>query len=467
MIMKYLKLTLAGIFAFLACSAEEQGGNVTVPPVPDGMVINVSDTPAQKVIFGVDAERLWFWRSESKVALADLAVGELKSQFVRVAINPQYQRESRDIRDESAYDIILEMMTEMKRINPDIEFFASPRPLAEAYNKEEVQTVWDGLDVPWSPYPTWILPVQKSGNQWKTVDVEFNVDNLVLYFADYLNFMYEKGFEITYMDVTQEKEIITPEILVELYEKIPDNLNPGVRMPLLVAPSSWSRYHCAEWLKNIDISDQAQLDALGVIATHNTSDKGTCEDIISVSKDWGKPVWNNELHSWIGVETTEGLSGSILTSDILWEHIRAGFNGIATWLFYGNAAGRPHSMVYVGADGNIARTVKYMIFKTLVNASNGGYYLPVTMPQENIVTCAFKKDNIVSIWILNKTKAMQSMNINLEYNMTEAVEVDGIYWNGQTETSGKGLSVNQGGGNSLHCFLPAESLGMIKVVVYE
>src|SRR3546814_10245959 len=85
--------------------------------------------------------------------------------------------------------------------------------------------------------------------------------------------------------------------------------------------------------------------------------------------------------------------------------MRAGVVGLDTWLFFGPSgnAGPGHWMVAAHwNNGNILRTGKYEIFKQVVNNANGGTYVEVTSPTEQLVTAAFINDNILSVWVLNK-----------------------------------------------------------------
>ena len=79
------------------------------------------------------------------------------------------------------------MMEAMKKANPNIEFFASPRPLGEAYTKEEKEKIWGHeKNVPWSPVPAWIMKFKQNGTKKidgvevpKWVDGELDLDTIL------------------------------------------------------------------------------------------------------------------------------------------------------------------------------------------------------------------------------------------------------------------------------------------------
>lgn len=398
-------------------------------------IVTVSNSRKQQLFFGIDAERLWYWRiNELSSQLADLGVGQLKSSFVRVAINCEYEREE-GVKKPSAYDKILNAMGAMKAINPNILFFASPRPLAEAYTAQETQDKWNGK-VPWSPYPTWVYPVKQGSNgSWSVVDNQFNINKLIRYYSDYLNFMHDKGFKISYLDATNEKNIITPSINKQLYIGIKNSIKPGVHMPEMVVPSSWSREQGVDWLNSVKGDEK---DYFTIAATHNTDKAGTAAAFVNKANSMDKASWNTELHGWVGIETID----EVLNSEVLWEHLRAGFQGIATWLFYGPLAGKDHTMIW-SSSTEIKLSAKYEIYKQVVNNSNGGYYYDIEIPDNvNTITAAFQKDNILSVWILNKgDKELKDLSFFLQGRSIKG-GIDCIKWNGNLPKAGSSYSIN-------------------------
>src|SRR5690606_16217485 len=100
---------------------------------------------------------------------------------------------------------------------------------------------------------------------------------------------------------------------------------------------------------------------------------GSLEEFVAKATQLGAEPWNSELHGWVG---TDDLKQEIMTSTVFWEHLRAGYSGIDTWLFFGSLAGRPHSMI--NSNGVIIEKAgKYEIFKQVVNNANRGYYVDI------------------------------------------------------------------------------------------
>lgn len=460
---------LAFLLVSFSCSSEEKIApeEETVLQEEGGTKVNVGEKK-QSIYLGIDAERLWHWRSNIKDELAQLAVGDLQAKFVRVAINCAYERE-KGHKDESAYDMILESMTAMKKVNPDIEFFATPRPLHEAYSDEEKEEIWGHTgNVPWSPYPTWILEFVADGTRKmpdgtivpKFVEKSFDIDALVQYFADYLNLMHAKGFKISYMDITQERQTITPELNLYLYQQIPQKLNSGVHMPLLVLPSTWNREGGIKWLKSVDATNNEAVAAIGIAATHNTDPKGSSAEFVNEATKLGKISWNTELHGWIGTEVKD----EVLNSEIFWTHLREGFVGLDTWLFFGPLGGTSHSMINSHWNNKlIKKTTKYEIFKIMVNHANGGNYVDIDMPDASVITTAFVKDDILSIWVLNKSKETKELEFALgKWEMKEQ-QVICRKWNGEFSESGLNGKLTAKDSYTFTRSIDAESLYFFKV----
>lgn len=457
-----MKYTILAIFLTALCVRADAGAFISGN---DTIRIVVSANKQQQLRFGVDAERLWHWNSAQKDELAQLAVGRMKSDYVRVAINPGYEKLKGDKKIE-AYDQILEMMKAMKKANPGIHFFASPRPMHESYSREEKEIRWGHRDnVPFSPYPEWIQPWIKDGTKklkdgtivpkWQKGPVD--APGMVQYFADYLNLMHEKGFNITYLDVTNEQTIMTPALNKYIYDQLPGKLSSGVHMPAIVVPSSWSIEGATKWLRSLDKSKNEHL-AFSVAAAHNTGKGGVLEDFVKEARLLNKEVWNTELHGWTGI----GKDTEIMNSAIFWKHMRAGFSGIDTWLFYGPMKGRDHTMVH--SDGQAIRTsAKYEIFKEVVNNANRGFYIDVSMPDSGLITAGFIKDDVLSVWVLNNTrKDYPSVAIDLRKYPGLLSEVASVRWNKEMPETGERKGVELGKDNVLMADIKKESLYLYK-----
>ncbi len=409
-------------------NAVQTGQNATTPlsPKKSGYEVIVSDSLQQQMRFGIDNIVMWFWHPSLAKPLAELGVKDIDSDFVRVAINCAYELTEGD-KNPDAYNDILDMMTAMRTANPDIKFFGSPLPLWHAYG--------DPDSVPWTPYPMWIQEWENIGTQedpqWKKGP--FHVDKLVDYFADYLNLMNQHGFDIHYLDLTNEQQILQPHHAKIVADSLPQYLDGGIQMPEFIVPSGWSHQVSIDWLRSVD-KDKDEHHAFSIASTHNTGGEYLGEILVNEARELGdKEVWSTELHDWGGVESAE----EIRNSDVLWKHIRDGFNGFDTWLFYGNYEGRFHSMIWSHPYKGIRKSTKYEIFKKLVNNTNRGYYLSAPSFASEVYTTSFAKGNFLTLWVLNNTQdTFDSVRFKMEQFTIESNVVEETLWNEFTPRKG-------------------------------
>jgi len=443
--MNFRKIILSSLVLFGFAGAQAASDPVNAPK------ITISSETGQILRFGIDAERLWFWRPQIGAQLAEIGVKELKADFVRVAIDCAYEREE-GVKKPEVYTPILDMMTEMKKASPNIKFFATPRPLWNAYTKEESKALFGDEKAPWTPYPGWITGLKQFGT------TKFDVIKLAHYFADYLNLMHKHGFDIDYMDITAEKQLATATQMIFLHRAIPRLLDKGVKMPLLIAPSTYDYRTGTDFLNSLNTKNDEDK-GFDIASTHNTAEKGTPEAFAKAARRLNKEFWSTELHNWTGVTQADDIKNSA----IFWRHIRAGFSGFATWLFYGPEKPKDHCMVGSNANGSkILRTAKYEIYKKVANTVNLGNYVPSSSSVSALMPTVMKKGGQMLVCVLNTTgKAVEKTTIELPPGLKIASEVSATFWDESTPASGKDSTLKpeqnsfsfDSPPNSLWCFV--------------
>jgi len=160
--------------------------------------VRVGSTPKQTMRYGMDYERLWFWNNSLSASEKDLvsqwSVVDNDIDFIRVAMNSGYELTEGEYNLSAYTNKIIPMMKDMQDANPNIKFFASPRPLDEATN-----------NVAWQPYPQWI-----TGSTGSNSNFSFDWEKCAKYLVRYIELMDSYGFEISYLDVTNEWNFVTP-----------------------------------------------------------------------------------------------------------------------------------------------------------------------------------------------------------------------------------------------------------------
>lgn len=420
-------------------------------------VVKIDPAPRQQMIYGMDFERLWHWGLEPEEAkkMAYYAVSECKVSYVRVAIDGAAEFEEGQF-NWDAYKKQLEVMTLLKEADPNIVFFASPRPFHEAIKAKYGPQSEQGKNAPYTCFPLWIgifenpYATNKKGDKRKFV--EFRWDKAADYLVRHLRFFENQGFKIEYVDVKNENDkYYQPLELSKMVARMREQL--GDKMPKVIAPSSWSWGDCLGWLERAKQSETPLF--YDILSAHNTgkSDElNKLEKLGESARELNKPLWNSELHAFQGPDDVAAEK-----SLILWQHIRAGFGGINDWLSLGNEK-KTHKM-FRNVNGKLETMRVYYIFKQLVNTSSGGNYLQSNVPQELTTTSAFIKGDTLTVWLLNSSES-DIKNVKVDFTGKAAVSnnIKVIWWGPENPREGSTKSLNLSSGSSFVSNLSAKTL---------
>ena len=193
---------------------------------------------------------------------------DTRIDYIRVAMNSAYELEEGTLNLSAYTNKIIPMMEKMKEANPDIKFFASPRPLNEAVRNGAA----------WQPYPRWVTGDPGNGN------FDFSVEKCTDYLEHYLLLMDSYGFKISFMDLTNEWQsnvgggrITQSPMLAIVVTNLRESsilADAGIEAPLFVGPSAWEYSQGASWIRNL--SSQLRRDAIDIASCHNTNrDEGS------------------------------------------------------------------------------------------------------------------------------------------------------------------------------------------------
>ena len=371
---------------------------VTAVGDPTGVNLVVGDTRQQMMRYGMDYERLWFWTSGLDAAerddIAKWSAIDTRIDYIRVAINCGYEANEGEFNLRAYTDRIIPMMQEMKDANPDIKFFASPRPLDEAVN-----------GAAWQPYPRWITGDDGSGR------FDFNPISAGEYLVRYIELMKSYGFKISFMDLTNEWQNpggtgrMSTSDFRDISEYLEDNLDPE-DMPLLIGCSAWNYSQGASWVR--DLRFNSRRNAVDIAACHNTNRTGTAQQFADAVREELGPdveIWNTEVHGWTSTSDPNDPDGNETISFFyMLEKIRAGFSGLNGWLAIGTTRQR-HSYI-LNPSGTPTRNVKYFIFRKLSETSNYGHALNIIdEPSQLSHTAALIKGNLMTVWVINRGQA--------------------------------------------------------------
>ena len=443
------------------------------PAEPVGFDLMVGTQQQQKMRFGMDYERLWFWNSgfseSEKAKLAKWSAIDTRIDYIRVAMNSAYELEEGNYNLSAYTNKIIPMMQAMKDANPDLKFFASPRPLNEAYSGKKWKDPSDpdatSQNVKWQPYPIWVTgaPTPISGN------FNFQPTKCGEYIERYLLLMKSYGLDISFMDLTNEWQAnsggrITQDDARIVTEYLKDSsalMNAGIEPPLFIGPSAWNYSQGANWISNLDGGDER--DAVDIAACHNTDRTGTAQafaDAVHAKLGDDTEIWNTEVHGWKSTSSENETTSFYY----MLEKIRAGFTGLNGWLAIGQT-GQGHAYI-LNQNGTRTRNVKYFIFKKLSETSNYGHALDIVLePSQLSHTAALIKGNLMTVWVINQGLSSVPLTISPLGRSISESSVKRTRWTDASDVEGFVTHESVNFSDRFYSAIPAESVCCFEILL--
>ncbi len=442
---------------------------VTAVGDPAGLPLVIGNTRQQKMRYGMDYERLWFWtgglNAAERDSVAKWSAIDTRIDFVRVAINSGYELEEGTFNLSAYTNKIIPLMQEMQEANPDIKFYASPRPLDEATD-----------NVAWQPYPQWI-----TGSSGSNSNFDFDWRKCAEYLERYILLMKSHGFKISFMDLTNEWQSndggsrITQADYRDITEYLKSNLD-AADMPQIIGPSSWNYSQGRNWIDNLDTT--RRRNSVNIAASHNTDRSGTSQQFADAVRDTlgaNTEIWNTEIHGWKSTSS----ANETTTFYYYLNQIRAGFSGINGWLAIGTT-NQGHSYI-LNPSGTPRRNVKYFIFKKLSATSNYGYALNIIQepaalnldpgvsdddPDENpTLTAALIKGNLMTVWVINHSTSNVPLNITPSGRTISESTVKRTRWTDPDDVEGFASFEQVFEGEYVNSTIPGESVCCFEILL--
>jgi len=422
-----------------------------------GHPLIVGNTLQQKMRFGMDYERLWFWtsslNSSERDEIAKWSAIDTRIDYIRVAMNSAYELEEGQFNLSAYTNKIIPLMQEMKDANPDIKFFASPRPLNEAIS-----------GAAWQPYPRWVTGDPGNGN------FNFNWQKCAEYLERYLLLMDSYDFKISFMDLTNEWQSndggsrITQADARDITEYLKDSTalaNANIEVPLFIGASAWNYQQGASWIRNLDTV--RRRNAIDIAACHNTDRTGSAQEFADQVRDTlgaDTEIWNTEVHGW------KSTSSENETTSFYYylEKINAGFSGLNGWLAIGTT-NQGHAYI-LNPSGTPRRNVKYFIFKKLSATSNYGHALNIIQkPSQLSHTSALIRGNLMTVWVINQGTSSVPITIAPTGRTISGSEVKRTRWTDPSDVEGFVTFEEVNSSDSLFSSIPGESVCCFEVLL--
>ena len=447
-----------------------------------GESITIGNTEQQKMRYGMDYERLWYWtgslNSSERDDIARWSAVDTDIDFIRVAMNSGYELTEGTFVLSAYTNKIIPLMQEMQQANPNLKFFASPRPLDEAVSGAS-----------WQPYPLWVTDPGETS--YTNTSYDFAPIKCAEYMVKYLLLMKSYGFKISFLDVTNEWQNssggrVTADDMDDIHNYLhvtymaapwehPDY--PGITLtpadiPELVGPSSHNYFEGTSWIHSMDSGDAA---ALSIAASHNTGRNGSAEAFVErVRARMGTDaeIWNTEQHGW------KSTSGENETTSFFYylESIRAGFGGINGWLAIGTTS-QGHAYI-LNPNGTPTRNVKYHIYQKLSSTSNYGHALDILdEPAEGVLAdlsneydsernvAAFIKGNLMTVWVINENATSVPLTIAPTGYTIATSTIRKTRWTDPSDVEGFESLIPITSNTSFTTIIPGESVVCFEIVL--
>lgn len=316
-------------------------------------------------------------------------------------------------------------MQDIKSVNSGIQFWATPR------------TDYDGFGNK-NNMPDWIVNYHT-----KAVIVK----NYAKFLVDYLEHMHNNGVSIGYLSICKEwTSYVTPQVEAEIIPLLIEMCRQKqIQMPKIVGPASWSisaGITFVNKLKNLGVTDYYEG-----FSSHNYrgESKEKWETFIDLSNSLGKHAWDDETSSGAGGPIWGEEPDMSIPLDVYrkrCESYEKGLEGEIFFEIWSRGINRETRAIYFKSGGEGRRMRSYYMMKQFSNLTLHSDYINhrTTGLSDQVYTMAFKKDNKVSLWVVNDTDQVYSdFDIGL-YSDSESMiadrKVNLTYWNNDTDIIG-------------------------------
>ncbi|MFC5050624.1 hypothetical protein ACFPK9_08365 [Rubritalea spongiae] len=352
--------------------------------------------------------------------------------YLRVVYD-KHQELEQGTKDFGFYKKQVASMLDIKKLRPDIRFWATLR------------TDYDGYGTR-NNLPDWIY--KGGGYDGGKYDPSLLETKLFAGFiVDFLEYMQQQEVPIRILTLAKEwKQVASvakrKEVIAELKRMCAQR---KVQMPYIVGPATWS-------LKG-GINDLRQVQKVGNasdyagFSTHQYN-KGTEKDwetFIGLANAMGKPAYDDESHTGGGGRTYGEEVPVHKLAETYSKKSRAYRAGLEGEVFFENWSRGINSetrSIYFKWGGKAKRMRAYWLFKHFASNTMGAHYIPSRTKLENVETMCFRKDDSVTLWILNPSeRAFADVPLEIKGDFTFKQEVQQIRWSdadkelqGTTET---------------------------------
>ncbi|WP_252736891.1 MULTISPECIES: dockerin type I repeat-containing protein [unclassified Psychrosphaera] len=406
--------------------------------------VDASDVKQTITMMGGDMERSGsnLQNAANKEEIIDWLVKDIPFDTWRIAYNKN-QEIVEGTKNWAYYDDELAAMQLIKNVNPNMKFFATLESDYHGYSQGNRNNL-----------PTWIYDYSYE-NGAVVGTKTFNAQKYGIFLADYVEFMEQSGFPLTYIATSKEYiGVITPWRAKTIIATLKSELAArNVNMPLIIDAGTWSLTSANRLINGYENNNL--IDDVHGFSSHDywSNETLTWEDFATKANGVGKPAFNEESgHGGGGqslyesdfknalnayFEKTRMYAGGI-KGEAIFELWPRGYNEIqenkffAKPIFFNN-----------GSDGRRMRS--YYIMKKFATAAVDSVYVnSSTTDLEDVSTMAFRKGDEMALWVINQSNNdYNSVDFNIsEFGLKNGMDVRQTYWSETTEIEGVETRIN-------------------------
>lgn len=348
----------------------------------------------QQILFiGADMERSqsFMQKCATPELVAEWCFKDIPFEICRVSYDKQQEMQE-GVKTPECYNDAIKSMQMLKKVNPQIEFWATMKSDYNGYYNE-------------NNLPEWICDY--------TPTTYFYTDKYAVFLADYLELMYKNDVTISYLATAKEwYSVLTPKRSVEILTKLNSECERrGIPKPKYVDPATWGISQGVQFVKNSNV--QSNKDLYYGFSTHNLNSAETesmiYEKFVDACAELGKPAFADETAYGNGGRTSgaepDNLSDVLTAYNEKVEFYRDGIQGELLFELFSRGVNAETRSVYFKSGGTPTRMRSYYILKEFATGLSGKdkYYVDPEFIQvdDDVKSMSFVNDNSVFVVLLN------------------------------------------------------------------
>ena len=365
-------------------------------PLNNALKIKLDERKQQIMLVGGDMERSQFFLQKAAVPeeIAQWCFQDIHFDVCRVSYDKKQELEEGK-KNLAFYEDAVKSMQLLRRVNPDIQFWATMKSDYNGYNNE-------------NNLPDWICDYKPT--------TRFDCDKYAIFLADYLEYMQQNGVAIKYLAVAKEwVGVINAErarqIIVRLNKEC---VARDVVKPLYVDPASWGITQGVNFIKSAE--EIGSLDLYYGFSTHNLNnnehDKVLYETFVAEANKYQKYAFADETGTGSGGRTNgeepETLAALLDAYQEKTEYYKDGIQGEILFEPFSRGVNSETRAIYFKKEEQAKRMRSYYVMQTFVNGIAGKdmYYVPAHIynvkPEVHVM--AFVNDDELFLALINRSQ---------------------------------------------------------------